>query len=122
AQHRLGHAGVAEPGERGNDERAGESPSPPRSPNRHAVQPTAPNTKGGVLHPRDLDLNAASDLSAVPRDPPERRVEVRPGEDPDEVFLGGFAMAPAVAEGLVVGVEDRAMILRLDRVEVEAIG
>ena len=67
-------------------------------------------------------MHRPGDLVAVPGDAPQRRVGLRVLEARPEVAVVRLAMAPVVAEGLVVGVEDRPVLVRGDRPQLEPDG
>ena len=76
------------------------------------VEPAALDAQLRVLLRVDPVHDRPRDLVAVPRDAPQRRVGLRMLEARPEVAVVGLAMAPVVAERLVVGVEDRPVLVR----------
>ena len=85
------------------------------------VEPTALDAQSLVLLRPDPVLDDACDLVAVPGDDPQARVELRGLIGSPEVSIGHLAMAPVIAEGLVLGLEDRAPLVLGDGTDLEAL-
>ena len=121
-QPRLLHPVVPQERERGRAQRLGDALASPRAPDRDVVEPAALDPEQLVLLGVDPVHDRPRDLVAVPRDAPQRGVGLRVLEARPEVALVRLAMAPVVAEGLVVGVEDRPVLVRRDRPQLEPDG
>ena len=119
AQPGLLHPVVPEDRERGRAQRLGDALATPLTADRDVVEPAALDPELLVLLGVDPVHDRAGDLVAVPGHAPQRRVGLRVLEARPEVAVVRLAMAPVVAEGLVVGVEDRPVLVRRDRTQLE---
>ena len=115
----LLHPVVPQDRERGRAQRLGDALAPPLTADRDVVEPAALDPELLVLLGVDPVHDRSGDLVAVPGHAPQRRVGLRVLEARPEVAVVRLAMAPVVAEGLVVGVEDRPVLVRRDRTQLE---
>ena len=91
AEAGLGHASVAQRGERADDQRARDAAPAPPAPRRDAVEPADELALELVLALVDRVDHEARHHVAVPRNLPEARVEVRIAEEPLEVAFDGLS-------------------------------
>ena len=86
------------------------------------VQPAHVEPDLRVLLAIDPVQDAARDLVAVPRDLPQRGVDVGMAEHVDEVLLVPDRGLPVIPKRIRVGHPDRAVVLRPDRADLQAVG
>ena len=120
-EHRVVHARRAQSAQGLRGQRSSEATAPPRASHADALQPAALDAEVPVLLGPDPRLHDARDLVAVPRDRPQPGVELSPRVHRGEEVVALLAMAPVVLEGLGLGIEDRPVLVRGDRPQLEAV-
>ena len=93
-----------------------------RAPDRHVIEPSAADPEALVVEAVDRVQHGSDDLVAVPGHAPQPDVAVRVVEPGHAFALRRLAVAPVVAEGLVVGLEDGRDLVLGHRPELEAVG
>ena len=98
---------VAEHAERVRAQRLREAAPAPRAAHGHVLQPARLIPSASFSSVKIAFITRPGDLVAVPRDRPQGRCSSPGRGTRHEVALGLLAVAPVVAERLVVRVEDR---------------
>ena len=111
AQRGARLAVLAQGAQGAHDQPAGQPAPPPGPPHRDRVENASPESEAGVVLRMDRHEHVAGDLITVPGHLPQLGDQVRLAEEALVCLLSLVDLAPVVAEGLHVGLPDRAPVL-----------